>query len=542
MRSHDHSSRHAAHDSPPSAPAHPPWLQALLREAHEGADTPAPTVLLRIASPSLREETKERLAALGYQPRLAAGAGTPAPGQAEDHDGPVAVVTDDEYLAAPARSGALTDDRRRSPQDGQPCILLHLGSHADSPDRRQPGSEWASLTTPVSTPQLQTSLSGALGARAPRPLRFLLAGNTTTSLADRARALEERGAECRLTGVATLCRQQDLAAFGPDLLLMEDEVPSPALAREIRERQLAGLPVVMLAGEGPPPPAAPAIDPDLQLPHSIESDTLRGLLLHAAQQTRRETSLRHQLAATEHARRREWRAVDQHAIVSATDAQGTIVHVNDRFAHVSGYAREELLGANHRLLKSDRHPASFYRELWETIGSGHSWSGVICNRRKDGELYWVRSTITPILDSRGRPQAYISVRTDITPLKQAEERLRLLERAVESNPSGLVIADASREGFPLIYVNRGFEEMTGYPAAEVLERPCHFLQRDDRDQPGSRELASALASGRSAAAILQNYRRSGTPFWNEVVLSPIHDDQGVVTHYVGIQQDVTDRV
>lgn len=119
-------------------------------------------------------------------------------------------------------------------------------------------------------------------------------------------------------------------------------------------------------------------------------------------------------------------AVDAHALVSATDLRGSIVHVNDKFCEISGYSREELLGTNHRILKSGVHPDEFFLKMWQTIRSGRIWQGQICNRRKDGTLYWVESTIMPV--SGG----YLSLRTDITQLKEQEHELRVLHETARS--------------------------------------------------------------------------------------------------------------
>lgn len=118
-------------------------------------------------------------------------------------------------------------------------------------------------------------------------------------------------------------------------------------------------------------------------------------------------------------------AIDQHAIVSATDEHGTIVEVNDKFCAISGYSREELIGRNHRIVKSGGHPDSLFTEMWSTITSGRVWQGTVCNRKKDGGYYWVEATIVPILDEQGLPWRYISIRTDFTDLKLAHEQLEL---------------------------------------------------------------------------------------------------------------------
>ena len=126
-------------------------------------------------------------------------------------------------------------------------------------------------------------------------------------------------------------------------------------------------------------------------------------------------------------------ALDTHSIVSVTDAQGDIIHVNNKFCEVSGYSHEELIGQNHRILKSWFHPPEFYQVIWETISSGSIWTGEIRNRAKNGEDYWVQSTIVPMLDDEGLPMRYISVRTEITQLKAMESSVREANIILQSN-------------------------------------------------------------------------------------------------------------
>ncbi|PLA73455.1 hypothetical protein CYQ88_11100 [Hydrogenovibrio sp. SC-1] len=116
-------------------------------------------------------------------------------------------------------------------------------------------------------------------------------------------------------------------------------------------------------------------------------------------------------------------AINEHAIVSGTDAQGRIIFCNDIFEKISGYSREELIGNTHSAVNSGEHSREFFRNLWKTISSGNVWHGEVKNRTKNGGFYWVKATIVPFLDESGKPYRYISIRTDITENKQITEEL-----------------------------------------------------------------------------------------------------------------------
>lgn len=119
--------------------------------------------------------------------------------------------------------------------------------------------------------------------------------------------------------------------------------------------------------------------------------------------------------------------LDLHAAVSVTDADGCIVHVNRGFCELSGYTAEELIGRTHRLLNSGHHDAEFFNAMWRCVAGGKVWRGEIRNRRKSGDMYWVAATIMPELDDIGMPCRYVSIRTDITAVKQLQNRAELAE-------------------------------------------------------------------------------------------------------------------
>lgn len=118
----------------------------------------------------------------------------------------------------------------------------------------------------------------------------------------------------------------------------------------------------------------------------------------------------------------------------------------------------------------------------------------------------------------------------------------LLAQAVDQSHDGITIADAREKGYPLIYVNAGFERMTGYSASELLGKSVAFLQGSDAEQPDIGILREALHQGKNCVVTLRNYRRDGSLFWNELSISAIRDNEGALTHFVGIQKDVSRRI
>ena len=125
--------------------------------------------------------------------------------------------------------------------------------------------------------------------------------------------------------------------------------------------------------------------------------------------------------------------------------------------------------------------------------------------------------------------------------KQGTAGRRLLGLAVEASSNGVVLTDATRADSPIIYVNSAFERMTGYPAEEALGKNCRFLRDLGEEQPGLDGLRAAVEEGREWTGVLRNYKKDGTPFWNELSLAPVRDAQGKVTNYIGVLNDVTER-
>ena len=140
----------------------------------------------------------------------------------------------------------------------------------------------------------------------------------------------------------------------------------------------------------------------------------------------------------------------------------------------------------------------------------------------------------------GEPATQLLVR-DVTAQRRRSERLLLYARALEAAEQGVTIADARREDEPLVYANPAFEEITGYDAEEILGRNCRFLQGAGTNPESVDEIRAAIDECRPVSTQLRNYRRDGTPFWNRLDIVPVRDEFGEVSHFLGLQRDVTGR-
>jgi len=131
---------------------------------------------------------------------------------------------------------------------------------------------------------------------------------------------------------------------------------------------------------------------------------------------------------------------------------------------------------------------------------------------------------------------------DVGDRNSMSEALRLRDRALAATSSGMVIADAREPDCPIIYCNPSFERITGYCAGEILGRNCRFLQGPDTDRATAANIREALREGREIQVTIKNYRKDGTPFWNKLSVSPVRDDSGNLTHFIGVQSDLSERL
>lgn len=201
-------------------------------------------------------------------------------------------------------------------------------------------------------------------------------------------------------------------------------------------------------------------------------------------------------------------ALDEAAIVAVTDREGKITHVNDYFCRISGYSREELIGRDHRLINSGYHDRSYIADLWQTITQGDVWRGELCNRNKDGSLYWVATTIVPFFGEDHRPYRYMAIRFDVSAAKDAEIKLRRssdqISSLLEEVSDGFLALD---ENGVYTYVNPRICQMLDMQAEQMIGRYIWDLFPD--------------AVGSATYQAIEKARTDGIPVVNEDYYAPL---------------------
>lgn len=293
------------------------------------------------------------------------------------------------------------------------------------------------LKKPLDTEQLIAILKGVTARTPTEPFRILFVDDDRSMTTLYSDAMRKPGLEVRCVN-DPLAAPALVAEFAPDVIVTDVYMPGcnglelAALLRQ--DESLADTPILFLSSETNIHRQLEALDlgADDFLIKPVDLAVLQAAVIARAKRARiLKRSRRQYQQVAEHLQRIEL-AIDRHSIVSIGDLDGTILYVNQRFCDISGYEKNELLGANHRIVKSGLHLPTFYQTMWESITSGRTWHGELCNRRKDGSHYWVEATITPQLDDNGLPVQFISVRTDFTPLKEIQAQLMVAKAEAEA--------------------------------------------------------------------------------------------------------------
>jgi|GEM_PF-1412454 len=227
--------------------------------------------------------------------------------------------------------------------------------------------------------------------------------------------------------------------------------------------------------------------------------------------------------------------------VMNADGKISFLYMSEGERELSGLAPEEVIAVPERYLQVI-HPedrADFEETLRTSAKSlkpsNHEYRIIATS----GEVKWVRDTTHYSRLDNG-DVILDGVALDISDRRQSEERLRLLDRAIAASSNGIIITDPLETDNPIIYANPGFEQITGYTINEVIGKNCRFLQGVETTQSALKGVLTALKDERECHVTLRNYRKDGTLFWNELSISPVRDASGKLTHYIGIQTDITE--
>ena len=354
---------------------------------------------------------------------------------------------------------------------------------------------------PINVKRMIQTLDGLTEKIAVKPYRVLLVDDELPMLDYYAAVLESAGMTvCTLSDPFMALKK--IADFKPDIIVLDVYMPKCSgteLARVIRQDDAwAFTPIMYLSTESNinRQLAAMELGGDEFLVKPVVADHFVAAVYARAKRSRWTNRLNRDLEFTLRENEYQLVTMDQHDIVSISDITGKIVGVNQKFCDISGYSREELIGGNHRILKSGQHEDVFYEELWETISQGKIWRGTICNRNKQGGLYWVESTIVPFLDEHGLPYKYVSARTDITArvttekeMRESEEKYRLLYELSEE-PMWLIV------GEEFINANNAAIEILEYKSAEEFTHahPSELSPEFQADGQSSFEKANEMIS------------------------------------------------
>ena len=224
--------------------------------------------------------------------------------------------------------------------------------------------------------------------------------------------------------------------------------------------------------------------------------------------------------------------------VIITDLDANIEYVNEAFVRNTGYSRGEVIGRHPRFLQSGKVPAATYEQLWRELNAGRPWRGEFINRHKDGSVRVKNSVIAPLRQPDGRISHYVAVEEDVTERRQIEDQLRKLYLAVEQSPESIVISDLDAR---IEYVNEAFVRHSGYSREEVIGQNPRLLQSGKTPRETHLAMWAALTRGQPWKGEFVNRRKDGSEYVELVTMTPVHEPDGRITHYLAIKDDITEK-
>jgi len=398
------------------------------------------------------------------------------------------------------------------------------------------------FTKPVKVKRLIRSLDGLTTDTSAKPYRVLLVDDDEALMEYHAIVLREAGME-----VETLSRPLQglkvLTEFKPDIVVMDVYMPDcsgPELAQIIRQDDAWSLmPIVFLSGERglERQLAAMNLGADDFLVKPVDAGHLVASIVSRVKRAHKTAQLTIKLKKALTENKFQLATMDEHDIVSTADVTGKITSVNDRFCQISGYSEKELLGQNHRMLKSGFHPSSFYEDMWQSISHGKIWRGTICNLNKSGEEYWVESTIVPFLDDKGKPYKYVSARTDMTELRKSEDRLHRSQLFANIGTWDWNIKTGD------LYWSERIGPLFGYTEKDIETTYDNFLAavHDDDRQMVVDAVNNCVENGANYNIEHRVVWQDGSVHWVQESGDVVRSEDGTPLHMLGVVQDIDTR-
>ncbi|MBI3260631.1 MAG: PAS domain S-box protein, partial [Ignavibacteriae bacterium] len=243
-----------------------------------------------------------------------------------------------------------------------------------------------------------------------------------------------------------------------------------------------------------------------------------------------------------HIYERALQSVNDGIIITDAERPGNpTIFANDGFYAMTGYSPKDVMGKNRDFLQGKATDKNVELEIRKSISENSYFKGEVLNYKKDGTTVWNFLHLSPVPNENGKVTHFIGLHIDISERKNAEQKLRLYERALLSASQGIIITDAEQPDNPIIFSNEGFYDITGYSPYETLGKNCRFLQGKETDANSIKAIKKCIKEKRYFEGEILNYRKDGTPFWNFLRIAPVPNENGDVTHFVGFQNDITER-
>lgn len=233
------------------------------------------------------------------------------------------------------------------------------------------------------------------------------------------------------------------------------------------------------------------------------------------------------------------KAIEQSPLsIIITDKDGNIEFVNRRFEEHMQYELMELFGRKPRILNRGHMPEEDYQQMWEALHNHQTWKGEFKNRKKDGSTVLEQVTISPLTDEFGQLSNYVLILEDITQKRHNELMIQLLSRSVEQSPNAVIITNP--EG-TIEYINPSFTNLSGYQPDEALGANPRILKSAYHPVTFYTQLWNVITSGEIWKGEILNKHKDGHDYWVSAVISPILDKRGNITHFIGVQEDITEK-